>query len=199
MDKCFIATSSEGQYCATFFMEVLDAILKQAGLDIECVLWREARGFSALNDATLTRLVAIGRDEIAYSIAFFTPDDLSTSRGQSQIVARDNVLFEYGLFLGMLGGKRSFAVVPQDEEGRNSIKLPSDICGIGLPRYKFNGFDCTKYSQRDFFRTALSIVRAIKGDDPPPDGEASTENPPIESKIAPRIRDDEDSRPFSSY
>lgn len=202
MDKCFIASSSEAQFCALYFMDILDAVLKQANLNIECILWRDAEEFSVLNDATLTRLISLGQREIAYSIAFFTPDDLSTSRGQSQIIARDNVLFEYGLFLGMLGEKRSFAIIPQDEKGRNSIKLPSDIGGVTLPRYKFKGFDCTQYSRKDFFNAAISIVSAIKKFKGPPESRdlSSVGVPPENPIIGPRTAfQGHDSGAFSSY
>ncbi len=202
MDKCFIASSSEAQFCARYFMDILNAILKQANLSIECILWRDAEEFSVLNDATLMRLISIGRREITYSVAFFTPDDLSTSRGQSQIIARDNVLFEYGLFLGMLGEKRSFAIIPQDEEGRNLIKLPSDIGGVTLPRYKFKGFDCTEYSQQDFFNAAISIVSAIKKfKSHPESGDPSSDGfPPENPIIGPRTAfQGHDNGAFSSY
>lgn len=71
-------------------------------------------------------------DESDFAIAIAAPDDLTTSRGQSAAVARDNVVFELGLFIGRLGLKRSFLLEPRGEE----IALPSDLSGITTLGYR---------------------------------------------------------------
>jgi predicted nucleotide-binding protein len=62
-----------------------------------------------------------------------TKDDFLNSRGTEFDSARDNVVFEYGLFLGRVGPGRAFVI---QEEG---TKIPSDLYGslhLGLKNYQ---------------------------------------------------------------
>lgn len=54
-------------------------------------------------------------------------DQLQTSNG-AQLVPRDNVVFEFGLFMGCLGRSRCFAVHDKDDP----VKIPSDLAGVSL-------------------------------------------------------------------
>lgn len=71
-------------------------------------------------------------DESDFAIAIASPDDVVESRGKSVTTARDNVVFEIGLFIGRLGRKRSLLLEPRGE----SVKLPSDLSGITTIAYK---------------------------------------------------------------
>lgn len=71
-------------------------------------------------------------DSSDFAIAIASPDDVIESRGKSTDVARDNVIFELGLFIGRLGRKRSFLLEPRGEE----VKLPSDLKGITTIPYR---------------------------------------------------------------
>lgn len=71
-------------------------------------------------------------DSSDFAIAIASPDDLVESRGKSSATARDNVVFELGLFIGRLGRKRSFLLEPRGEE----VKLPSDLTGITTIAYR---------------------------------------------------------------
>ena len=66
-----------------------------------------------------------------FAILVCTPDDLILKRSNEVTVARDNVIFELGLFMGVLGRERTFIVVPS----RAKIELPSDLCAITQVRY----------------------------------------------------------------
>ena len=71
-------------------------------------------------------------DESDFAIAIAEPDDVTFSRGSSAPTARDNVIFELGLFIGRLGRKRSFLLEPRGDE----VKLPSDLTGITTISYR---------------------------------------------------------------
>lgn len=73
-------------------------------------------------------------DQSDFAIAVAQPDDITLSRGGSSFSARDNVIFELGLFIGRIGRQRSFLVEPRGEE----VKLPSDLSGITALPYKYD-------------------------------------------------------------
>lgn len=112
----FIGSSVEG-------LPVAEAI--QLGLQhsVETQIWHQ--GLFGLSGGTLETLV----DRLpAYEFAalVLTPDDLRQSRGQTATIPRDNVLFELGLCIGLLGRSRTFIVHRCDLE----MDLPSDLAGI---------------------------------------------------------------------
>src|SRR5262249_14146637 len=65
-----------------------------------------------------------------YCIAVFAADDAANIRGQAVKIPRDNVILEFGLFLGRIGPNRTFLIV--DEE----VKLFSDLDGIAVAKYR---------------------------------------------------------------
>jgi CRP/FNR family cyclic AMP-dependent transcriptional regulator len=71
-------------------------------------------------------------DQSDFAIAIASPDDVVESRGKSAGTARDNVVFEIGLFIGRLGRKRSLLLEPRGE----AVKLPSDLSGITTISYR---------------------------------------------------------------
>lgn len=71
-------------------------------------------------------------DQSDFAIAIAQPDDTSTSRGVESKIARDNVIFELGLFMGKLGRRRTILFQPQGQE----LKLPSDLQGLTAVTYK---------------------------------------------------------------
>jgi predicted nucleotide-binding protein len=62
-------------------------------------------------------------EEFDFAVLALTPDDMIQSRGKSQESPRDNVLIELGLFIGVVGRKRTFIVYNRAAD----IKLPSDM------------------------------------------------------------------------
>jgi CRP/FNR family cyclic AMP-dependent transcriptional regulator len=54
--------------------------------------------------------------------------------GEVKPVARDNVLFELGMFIGKLGRKKAFVVHP----GKRGVSLPSDLARITTAPYDPN-------------------------------------------------------------
>jgi hypothetical protein len=89
----------------------------------ESTVWNQ--GVFPPNDSTLEALDrAIARFGFEYAILVLTPDDQRDFRGKPQLVPRDNVLMELGLFMGRLGRKHTFAVHHPDAQ------LPANLYGI---------------------------------------------------------------------
>lgn len=117
----FIGSSSEGLPVAKAFR---DALSEAA----DATVWHE--GIFGLGDGTLESLVAAAQ-RFDFAVLVLTPDDLVTSRKQRLQSARDNVLFECGLFIGKLGRHRTFIAFDR----RTKIKIPSDLAGITLAAF----------------------------------------------------------------
>jgi predicted nucleotide-binding protein len=83
-----------------------------------------------LGSATLEALEA-AVESYDFGIFVFTPDDEITVRDKTKPAARDNVIFEAGLFIGKIGRRRSFIVRPRNVQ----MQVPSDLNGITLADY----------------------------------------------------------------
>lgn len=112
----FIGSSSEGHRIAQHVQVLLDPVC-------EVELW--SQGVFGLSQGTLESLIlALGRFDFATLV--LTADDMVVSRGSERPAARDNVIFELGLFIGALGRDRTFMVFDRTEPPA----LPSDLAGI---------------------------------------------------------------------
>ena len=112
----FVGSSSEGQRIAEEVQVLLDPVC-------EVELWTQ--GIFGLTQGTLESLVmALSRFDFALLV--LTADDLTIARGTEKAAARDNVLFELGLFIGSLGRDRTFMLYDRT----NPPTLPSDLAGI---------------------------------------------------------------------
>jgi len=80
---------------------------------------------------TLEGLDTVVRAELDGAVLVLTPDDMR-DRGQGPaLVARDNVIFELGLFMGALGRERSFGLVCR----HCAVDLPTDLSGVTWVTY----------------------------------------------------------------
>lgn len=118
----FIGSSTEGLRIANKLQALME-------YDLEAVVWNQGTVFG-LGESTLEALenAVLSYD---FGIFVFTPDDELHTRGQIKPIARDNVLFELGLFAGKLTRYRAFVVHPR----KNAIQLPSDLHGISTATY----------------------------------------------------------------
>ena len=128
----FIASSSKFPLYPLVFKDSLNTILKNLSLDyIQCLSWRDdgvfKPGYGYLE--TLSNLTP------DYVVALVTPDDTAAVRGKEYIVPRDNVVFEYGLFLGKLGRDKTFFVTPKNTP---DLQIMSDLHGVSTVRYQFS-------------------------------------------------------------
>lgn len=117
----FIASSAEG-------LSVADAINVNLDHDVHCTLWRNNTfklGSDGLGDLIKKS------SAVDFAVFVFTPDDIVTMREKELAVARDNVVFELGLFIGSLGKDRCYVVKPRGVE----MHLPSDVAGVTTADY----------------------------------------------------------------
>jgi Predicted nucleotide-binding protein containing TIR-like domain/Histidine-specific methyltransferase, SAM-dependent len=120
--KLFIGSSGESHGLAVVLQSLLDR-------DLSAHVW--SQGAFEVNRANLENLLAAAKD---YDFACFvaSPDDYTDSRGTRKASPRDNVVFEFGLFLGALGRDRVFFLYPRGVD----LKLPTDLSGIAFLEYK---------------------------------------------------------------
>jgi hypothetical protein len=118
--RIFIGSSGEG-------LDVANHIKSELQTDFEVYLWTD--DIFKANKSFLDTLLKEA-SYFDFGVLVATKDDYSKSRDKSFEVPRDNVIFEFGLFLGRLGPSRAFII---QEEG---AKLPSDLLGITVPRFK---------------------------------------------------------------
>ncbi|PXV60118.1 putative nucleotide-binding protein with TIR-like domain [Dysgonomonas alginatilytica] len=121
--RIFIGSSKEG-------LNVAEKIKDFFSDEYECFLWTD--NIFKYNENFLETLM---KEASLFDFGFmvFTQDDHTISRKQDFATARDNVIFEYGLFLGRLGRDKAYVIKDQ------SVKLPSDLLGITIA-----DFNCTK-------------------------------------------------------
>jgi CRP/FNR family cyclic AMP-dependent transcriptional regulator len=91
--------------------------------DIFAQVWTEGV-FRASRDSVDSLLAAAERADFAALV--MGPDDVVVMRGEELNSPRDNVVFELGLFMGILGRDRTYVV---HEHGMD-IHLPSDLLGF---------------------------------------------------------------------
>lgn len=120
--KVFIGSSSEGLEIAKTLMELLKN-------DLNTFLWSQnifdpsSYPLKSLHETLLT---------VNFGIFVITPDDFLETRNNSYKVARDNVIFELGLFMGKLGYENCFIVIPRNID---RLHLPSDLLGLTVIDY----------------------------------------------------------------
>ena len=117
----FIGSSSEGLRIAQSVQILLDPVC-------EVELWTQ--GVFGLTQGTLEALVlAVSRFDFA--VLVLTADDMTLSRGVETAVARDNVLFELGLFIGSLGRDRTFMLYDRT----SPPAMPTDLAGTNAATF----------------------------------------------------------------
>ena len=146
--RVFVGSSSEAWETASAFAHKLSD-------HANAVLWRDALEFRASKSTMENLFQATARYD--YGFFIFTPDDRYQSRGEEGTMGRDNVLFEFGLFLGTLGSERAFGVVQLGKTPEENLKTPSDLWGIQMPR-----FTCDSDMVSEVARATYQITEQIK-------------------------------------
>ncbi len=94
-------------------------------MDKACEVEIWSQGVFGLTQGTLESLV-LALERFDFAVLVLTVDDLIVSRDTERPAARDNVVFELGLFVGGLGRERTFMIYDRT----NKPSLPSDLAGI---------------------------------------------------------------------
>ncbi|MBN1969881.1 MAG: nucleotide-binding protein [Candidatus Delongbacteria bacterium] len=115
--KIFIGSSTEG-------LGVARKIKSGLKYDAHVDTWADGL-FSEPGKAYIEILEEI-LNKYEYGIFVFNPDDKIFSRGKISNIPRDNVIFEYGMFLGKHTRKKAFFVIPRGID----IKIMTDVLGI---------------------------------------------------------------------
>jgi len=97
----------------------------QVGLDRVCEVDIWSQGVFGLTQGTLESLV-LALERFDFAVLVLTADDLTVSRGTEWPVARDNVLFELGVFVGGLSRDRTFMLYDRT----HPPALPTDLAGV---------------------------------------------------------------------
>lgn len=71
-----------------------------------------------------------------FAIALLSPDDICICDGSETYRARQNVIFELGYFIGLLGRKRTIALI----KSKSSIEVMSDYHGVIYKEFDDKGF-----------------------------------------------------------
>jgi predicted nucleotide-binding protein len=116
----FIGSSSEG-------LEIARAVRARIADTARVTMWNE--GFFSPGGTIIEKLVnSLGQFDFA--ILVLRPEDLVRKRGEELLAARDNVIFELGLFMAHLGRQRTFMLV------QATTRLPSDLAGVQVVTYR---------------------------------------------------------------
>ncbi len=119
----FIASSEEG-------LKVAEAIQEQLRATADCQIWSQ-NAFRASGGTLDSLLNLVGEHD--FGIFVFSPDDKVKIRTKDDLVcARDNVVFEAGLFMGRYGRHNVFVVCP---ENVSHFRIPTDLLGFTTVPY----------------------------------------------------------------
>jgi len=117
--RVFIGSSSEGRHVAKHIQNALEE------MGIGAALWSDQFAVGEPFVGSLDRIL----DTCNAAVMVLTPDDRVLRRGATHTVARDNLVYELGLFHGRHGRNRTFVLATDD------MKLPSDLAGVIYLRF----------------------------------------------------------------
>lgn len=79
-------------------------------------------------------------NDFSFAIFVFSADDIAIIRDKQYMVVRDNLIFEFGMFVGKIGKERTFFLIPSSDENTH---LPSDLLGLMPIKVAYEAGDLT--------------------------------------------------------
>jgi CRP/FNR family transcriptional regulator, cyclic AMP receptor protein len=133
-------------------LSIAEALAASIPLDVaEVHLWtRGVFGASRFPIEDLAAQVAIAD----FGVLVAGPDDRVRSRGVEHDAPRDNVLFELGLFMGVLSRERTYLLTQQGID----LKIPTDLLGLTTIRYNASESN----SSVEVVQASEALVQAIR-------------------------------------
>ncbi|WP_413722709.1 TIR domain-containing protein [Sodalis sp. RH24] len=119
--RIFVASSKEN-------LDVANAVIFNLDHHFQVTSWSTSTfnlSSNALDD------LIIKASNVDFAVFIFSPEDISMMREHEKRVVRDNVLFEFGLFIGKLGKERCYILKPRNKE----LHLPTDLIGLNTEDY----------------------------------------------------------------
>jgi hypothetical protein len=124
--RVFIGSSSEAKPIAMQLQALLNA-----EEDITADGWWHAFPLSSI---VVDELIKVA-DKYDYAVFLFAPDDITATRGELVKTARDNVVFEAGIFMKACGREKTIILVPELTDGSRAHIL-SDLSGFTYQSFK---------------------------------------------------------------
>jgi len=153
LPRIFIGSSTPNLDVARALSDCLE------GRNFRPLVWDE--GLLRPNESIFDGLLRLSK-EVEFGVFIWGASDVTITAGQTIPAARDNVVFETGLFLGALGKERVFMVVDRSAP----LKIPSDFEGI--IRSSYDGFVLGTYDRSAVSRACNEIERSIRQRPVPP-------------------------------
>ncbi|MDR7091538.1 nucleotide-binding protein [Cellvibrio fibrivorans] len=119
--KVFVASSVEG-------LDIAYPLQVNLQHDADITVW--SQGVFSLSITPLDSITEALRAS-DFGIFVFSGDDETRMRGNVSDTVRDNVIFELGLFIGKLGKRRCFIVMPDNID----LHIPTDLVGVSPAKY----------------------------------------------------------------
>jgi tetratricopeptide (TPR) repeat protein len=142
--KVFVGSSIEG-------LPIAYAVQQNLRYSAEVTVWDQ--GVFNLSESALESLQEVLSNS-DFGVFVLSPDDVLKIRGKENVAVRDNVVFELGLFIGKLGKKRCFMLIPDKNA---EIHLPTDLVGMTPGTYE------TERSDGSFQRGSGPACHDIRG------------------------------------
>lgn len=120
--RIFIGSSTEA-------LDIAYAIQENLEHDSNPTVWTQ--GIFEISSNSLDDLIQ-ALNNFDFGIFVFKPDDITEMRSNKLNTVRDNVIFELGLFIGKLGKRRVFFVLP---DSTRDFHLPTDLLGVTAGKY----------------------------------------------------------------
>jgi tetratricopeptide (TPR) repeat protein len=145
LPKVFIGSSVEG-------LDIAHAVQEELEYDAEPIVWQQGIFHLSSNILDDLRKAIIAVD---FGIFILSLDDVIKIRSKVSLTVRDNVIFELGLCIGILGKERSFIIIARDQI---ELHLPTDLLGIIPATFNANRSD---ENLRAALGPACNKIRAI--------------------------------------